>query len=91
MLHRVHARTRTPVAAVWGAVLGAFALGLLALAGPTAINAVFSLPVIGQSLAFAIPLVARWAGGRPWRAGALSLGRLVRVSPSLWCVGRKVC
>ncbi|EKM60113.1 uncharacterized protein PHACADRAFT_138539 [Phanerochaete carnosa HHB-10118-sp] len=74
LLYRINARTRTPVACVWAAVLGAFAFGLLAFAGPTAISAIFDLPVIGQYLAFSIPIVARFTGGRPWRSGPFNLG-----------------
>lgn len=87
LLYRVNSYTRTPVACVWASVLVAFALGLLAFAGPTAINAIFSLPVIGQYLAFMIPIAARFAGGRPWRAGPFSLGAWglpVGIAAVLW-------
>ena len=70
-------RTRTPVNCVWAAVLMSVLLGLLAFAGPTAINAVFSLGVTGQYLAFCLPIGSRFLGGTVWRAGPFSLGRLV--------------
>ncbi|GJE87259.1 APC amino acid permease [Phanerochaete sordida] len=73
-LYRMNAYTRTPVTCVWASVLVAFVLGLLAFAGPTAINAIFSLPVIGLYLAFMIPIIARFVGGRPWAAGPFNLG-----------------
>ena len=78
VLYRINPYTRTPVNCVWASVFAGFLLGLLAFAGPTAINAIFSLGVIGQYLAFSIPIACRFLGGVPWRAGPFNFGRLVR-------------
>ena len=84
-LRRVHARTQTPVNAVWATALVALALGLLAFAGPTAINAIFSLSIFGSYTAYAIPVLSRLLGGEQWHPGPFNLRRLVRLpylSPS---------
>ncbi|KIP03794.1 hypothetical protein PHLGIDRAFT_495706 [Phlebiopsis gigantea 11061_1 CR5-6] len=76
VFYRINPYTRTPVNCVWASVFAGFLLGLLAFAGPTAVNAIFSLGVIGQYLAFSIPIACRFLGGVPWRAGPFSFGRL---------------
>ena len=70
--------TGTPVNCIWASVFVAFLLGLLAFAGPITINAIFSLSIIGQCLAFSIPIAARFLGGQPFRKGPLSFGAFVR-------------
>ena len=58
-------------------------LGLLAFAGSTAINAIFSLGIIGQYTAFTIPVASRLLGGELWIPGPFSLGKIVSSFASL--------
>lgn len=57
----------------------ALLLGLLAFAGGAAIGAVFSLAVVGQYVAYSIPISARFLGGQPFKPGRFNLGIFVRV------------
>ncbi len=75
-LYRINRRTQTPVNCVWASIVCMFLLGLLVFAGPSAINAIFSLGVIGQYIAFGIPIASRFLGGTPWRPGPFTLGKL---------------
>jgi len=50
-------------------------LALLAFAGGAAIGAVFSLAVIGQYVAYSIPIAARFVGGQPFTPGPFNLGK----------------
>ena len=77
LLYRINRTTHIPVNCVWSAVFVALLLGLLAFAGPSAINAIFSLAITGQNVAFTIPIVCRFLGGHPWHAGPFSLGQFV--------------
>ncbi len=70
--------------AVWAAAFIALLLGLLAFAGPTANSAIFSLAIAGQYIAYTIPILSRFLGGRQWTPGPFSLGRFV--SPSIACL-----
>jgi hypothetical protein len=79
----MHSLTRTPVTCIWATLAIALALGTLAFVGPEAVNTMFSLPVIGQYVAFAVPVAARSMGGRTWAPGPMSFGRLVSVLSSL--------
>jgi amino acid transporter len=49
-------------------------LGLLAFAGPQAINAIFSLSVVVLYIAYAIPIVARFAFKNHFKPGPFNLG-----------------
>ena len=77
---RVSSRSKTPVWATWGVLSVAALLGLLCLASPVAIGAVFSIGAIGQYTAFTLPvllkLVFDWNGQRfrpgPWNLGSFS-------------------
>ncbi|RPD65353.1 APC amino acid permease [Lentinus tigrinus ALCF2SS1-6] len=73
---RVNPYTQTPVNAVWSSVLIALLFGLLAFAGPAANSAIFSLAIAGQYIAYAIPIMCRFLGGKAWKPGPFSLGRL---------------
>ncbi|KAK7998969.1 gaba permease [Apiospora marii] len=73
-----------PVRAIWACVLVAAAFGLLCLAAPAAANAVFSLCVAGDSLAWCVPIVARAVWGRTrFRPGPFYTGRRFSV-PIAW-------
>lgn len=76
--YRVNAYTKTPVNAVWCTAFMALLLGLLAFAGAAAIGAVFSLAVVGQYVAYSIPISARFLGGQPFKPGQFNLGKFVR-------------
>ncbi|KAI0337049.1 APC amino acid permease [Trametopsis cervina] len=88
-LYRINRRTQTPSNAVWGAIAAGALLCLLAFAGPQAINAVFSVAVTAQYIAFGVPIASRvWAelcrGGEEemgkgqgrWEPGPFRLGRM---------------
>ncbi|KAH9896732.1 APC amino acid permease [Cubamyces lactineus] len=74
-IYHVNTRTRTPVNAVWASALVALVLGLLAFGGPAANSAIFSLSIAGQNMAFSIPILCRFLGGRAWAPGPFRLGR----------------
>ncbi|WP_328537963.1 amino acid permease [Streptomyces sp. NBC_00344] len=76
--HTVSARTRTPVAAVWLAALGALALGLPYLINVTAYAAVTSIAVIGLYIAYVIPTLLRLLRGDDFRRGPWHLGKWSR-------------
>ncbi|GGL97949.1 amino acid transporter [Streptomyces fumigatiscleroticus] len=76
---RVSARTRTPVAAVWLAALGALALGLPYLINVTAYAAVTSIAVIGLYLTYAVPTLLRVRRGAAFERGPWHLGRWSQV------------
>lgn len=78
-LYRMNSYTQTPVNCVWAATFVGLVLGLLAFAGPTAINAIFSLGVVGSYLAYCIPISSRLICGARWQPGPFSLGILVSV------------
>ncbi|MBV1946181.1 amino acid permease [Streptomyces sp. BV129] len=73
--HTVSPRTRTPVAAVWLAALGALALGLPYLINSTAYAAVTSIAVIGLYIAYVIPTLLRVRKGAAFERGPWHLGR----------------
>jgi len=74
-IYKVNKHTLSPVNAVWVTAFLSLLLALLAFAGPAAIGAVFSLAVIGQYLAYSIPITARFVGGQPFTPGPFNLGR----------------
>lgn len=53
-----------PLRAIWGCVLLAAVLGLLSLIAPAAAQALFSLAVAGNNLAWGIPIFARVVWGQ---------------------------
>ncbi|MGW5258729.1 amino acid permease [Streptomyces sp. NPDC004012] len=73
--HTVSPRTRTPVAAVWLAALGALVLGLPYLINVTAYAAVTSIAVIGLYIAYVIPTLLRVRRGDSFERGPWHLGR----------------
>ncbi|KAJ6552791.1 amino acid/polyamine transporter I [Mycena capillaripes] len=74
VFHRINSTTGTPVNCVWLSGVGAIILGLLAFAGPSAINAIFSLAVACQYVVYSIPISARFLGGKEFRRGPFHLG-----------------
>ncbi|OCH88546.1 APC amino acid permease [Obba rivulosa] len=74
VLYRLHPRTNTPVNCVLASACGALLLGLLALGGPSASSAIFSLGVAGLYVAWCIPIASRFLGGEKWVPGPFSLG-----------------
>ncbi|KAI1790578.1 APC amino acid permease [Ganoderma leucocontextum] len=86
-LYHMNAYTRTPVNTVWFVAICAIFLGLLAFAGPSAINAVFSLGVTALYVAYCIPIAARFLGDNDFVPGPFNLGRFslpVAVIAILW-------
>ncbi|KAI0320655.1 APC amino acid permease [Amylostereum chailletii] len=75
-IYAVNARLGSPVYSVWVSGLLAALVCLLAFAGPTAVGALFSLPVVAQYVAISIPVVARFVGGQTFVPGPFYLGRL---------------
>ncbi|KAJ3553647.1 hypothetical protein NM688_g3497 [Phlebia brevispora] len=87
-VYRMNTHTQTPVICVWAVTFLALLLGLLAFAGPNAINATFSLSVVGLYLTCGIPIGSRLLGPTTWIPGPFSLGKLsvpVAVVALVWC------
>ncbi|KAF8526136.1 amino acid/polyamine transporter I [Gautieria morchelliformis] len=75
-LYRINGYTQTPVNTVWFSGSLAALLGLLAFAGPSATNALFSLSVVGSNTAYMIPIGLRFIYSRhTFVRGPFSLGR----------------
>ncbi|KAF8339823.1 amino acid/polyamine transporter I [Cantharellus anzutake] len=75
-LYRLNSFTEAPVNTVWFSAVGAILLGLLAFAGPAAIDAVFALSVVGLYVAYSIPIICRFcAPPDTFRRGPFHLGR----------------
>ncbi|KAJ7058137.1 amino acid/polyamine transporter I [Mycena amicta] len=75
-LYRMNKYTQTPVNTVLFDAFFSILVGLLVFAGPEAINAVFSISVTALYVAYAIPIVARFAGRKhnEFKPGPFSLG-----------------
>ena len=72
--------TGTPVNTVWFVAAVSTLLGLLAIAGAQAIDAVFALSVTGLYVAYSIPIAARFIFNNNFKPGPFNLG--IFVSPS---------
>ena len=83
-LYHVNRRVYAPIRCVWFAAAAALLLGLLSFAGPGAIDAIFSLSVVGQYASWSIPILARHLGGQKISRGPFHLGAFVRVQPCLY-------
>lgn len=86
-LYRMNGFTKTPVNTVWFVAASSIALGLLAFAGDSAINAIFSMSVVALYVAYAIPIAARFLGDNDFAPGPFTLGRFsapVAVIAVLW-------
>ena len=73
-----------PLRAIWGVAFSAAVLGLLSLIAPAAAQALFSLAVAGNNLAWLIPIMARvvW-GQKKFKPGPFYTGDLMSV-PIAW-------
>lgn len=70
--------TGTPVNAVLFDGAMALLMGCLAFAGDQAINAVFALSIVGNYIAYSIPIAVRFLGENDFKPGPFDLGRFVR-------------
>lgn len=79
VLYHMNNFTKTPVNTVWFCAAGSISLGALVFGGTQAINAVFSISITAQYVAFTIPLVVRWIWRKEngWTPGPFSLGAWV--------------
>lgn len=74
-IYRINAFTETPVNSAWFSTMVSALLGLLGLINEAAVGAVFSLSVIGASIAYGIPVVSRLLAPKdqfkpgPWYLG----------------------
>ncbi|EIW76668.1 amino acid transporter [Coniophora puteana RWD-64-598 SS2] len=73
-LYRMNAFTETPVNTVWFVAICSLALGLLAFAGEQAIDAVFAISITALYIAYAIPIVARFAFKNNFKPGPFDCG-----------------
>lgn len=73
-----------PLRAVWGVAFSTAVLGLLSLIAPAAAQALFSLAVAGNNLAWLIPIMARvvW-GQKKFKPGPFYTGDLMSI-PIAW-------
>ncbi|KAF9238376.1 amino acid permease-domain-containing protein [Melanogaster broomeanus] len=74
ILYRMNSFTGTPVNTVWFVAAVAILLGLLAFAGPEAINAIFAISVTALYIAYSIPIAARFIFTNDFKPGPFSLG-----------------
>jgi amino acid transporter len=79
VLYRMNKFTKTPFNTVLFCAAGSIALGALIFAGTQAINAVFSISITAQYIAFSMPIAVRWIWRKDngWTPGAFSLGAWV--------------
>ena len=80
ILYRMNSFTGTPVNTVWFVAAVSALLGLIALAGPQAINAVFALSVTGLYVAYSIPIAVRFVFKNDFKPGPFNLGIFVSLS-----------
>lgn len=73
-LYQLNPKSRAPVQSAIFVGLAAAVIGLIGFGGPNATNAIFSLNVICQNVAFSIPIAARFLGGTKIKPGPFSLG-----------------
>ncbi|KAF9238374.1 amino acid/polyamine transporter I [Melanogaster broomeanus] len=74
ILYRMNSFTGTPVNTVWFVAAISIILGLLAFAGPAAINAIFAISVTALYIAYSIPIAARFIFTNDFKPGPFSLG-----------------
>ncbi|GJJ13302.1 hypothetical protein Clacol_007554 [Clathrus columnatus] len=75
-MYRINSFTKTPVNTVWFVAFLSGVLGLLAFAGPSATNALFSLAAVGNNIAYTIPIAVRHIFSKDtFTPGPFSLGR----------------
>ncbi|KAF7376941.1 putative amino-acid permease C11D3.08c [Mycena sanguinolenta] len=86
-LYKINRYTGTPVRCVWLSAICAILLGLITFAGSEATAALFTLGVVGQYIAYSIPITARYLGGQNFKRGPFHLGlfsKPVAVVAVLW-------
>jgi amino acid transporter len=71
--------TGTPTNSVWYVAVLSIVMAVLVFAGDQAINAVFAISVSGLYIAYAIPIVARFAGQNDFEPGPFYLGWFVSI------------
>ena len=81
LLYRINPYTGTPVNTVWFDCALALLVGLLALLGPGAISAVFTLAVTASYVEIITPIVSRFVFDNNFKPGPFSLGVWVSASP----------
>lgn len=91
ILYKMNSYTETPVNTVWFSSLCAALLGLLVFAGEQAINAVFSISVVALYIAYAIPIVARFAFKNDFKPGPFNLGFFVCYFYILYSIFLRIC
>ncbi|KAI9571848.1 amino acid/polyamine transporter I [Boletus coccyginus] len=74
ILYHMNSFTGTPVNTVWFVAATAILLGLLALAGAQAIDAIFALSVAALYVAYSIPIAARFIFKNNFKPGPFNLG-----------------
>ncbi|KAJ9113585.1 hypothetical protein QFC20_001937 [Naganishia adeliensis] len=88
--YSVNKKTQTPVRTVWLVVGGAMPLGALAFADEAAINAIFTLAIIGPYVAYGIPIACRvFSGDKIFVPGPWYLGRFskpIAIVALVWMV-----
>ncbi|KAJ9093390.1 hypothetical protein QFC21_006420 [Naganishia friedmannii] len=88
--YSVNKHTQTPVRTVWLIIGGAIPLGAFAFADDAAINAIFTLAVIGPYVAYAIPIACRvFSGDKIFVPGPWFLGRFskpIAIVALVWMV-----
>lgn len=75
-IYRINERTLTPVNPAWFSTIISALLGLLGLINEAAVSAIFALSVIGASIAYAIPVLARLLAPKE------------RFTPGKWYLGK---
>ena len=85
LLYRINPYTGTPVNTVWFDCALALLVGLLALLGPGAISAVFTLAVTASYVEIITPIVSRFVFDNNFKPGPFSLGVWVSASPTYAC------
>ena len=86
VLYKMNSYTETPVNTVWFSAICAGLLGLLVFAGEQAINAVFSISVVALYIAYAIPIIARFAFKNNFKPGPFNLGIFVSLNLPVTCL-----
>jgi len=74
-IYYMNPTTRTPIHGVIFAAFVSWCLGMLGLAGANAVTAVFALAVVGQYMAYVIPISARFAFENDFKPGPFTLGK----------------
>lgn len=89
-VYRINSYTLTPVNSAWWSAACSAVFCLLGLVNEVAVGAVFSLSVIGASIAYTIPIVARLMAPHKFKPGVWYLGdfwsKIVAWVAAIWLV-----